>query len=246
MVSRQEIWQSPPSDLRLGKDEVHVWRASLEQDASEVRLLRAILSLDEQQRADRFHFERDRHHFIVAHSMLRDILSRYLRRPPAQVHFSYNEFGKPALARDDTGIRFNLSHSHGLGLCALTHACEIGVDIEYLRDDFASFEIAERFFSPIEVEVLRSLPEHLRVQAFFNCWTRKEAYIKALGEGLSHPLHLFAVTLTPGDPARLLHTNNDPEATQWSLAELTPREGYVAAVAVRGSMPELHCWQWQG
>jgi len=155
---------------------------------------------DERQRAERFRFERDRRRFIVAHGVLRDILGRYLKCSPAQVSFSYNQYGKPALAQESEaiGLRFNMSHSHEVALYALTRAREVGVDVELLREDFASLEIAERFFSRSEVALLNSLAPELRTDGFFNCWTRKEAYIKALGEGLSHPLDRFAVSLAPG------------------------------------------------
>lgn len=243
---RGQTWLSAPPQLRLDVDEVHVWRASLEQDPEEVEALRASLSADERRRADRFHFERDRRHFTVGRGVLRDVLSRYLGGPPAALGFSLGEFGKPALSGDDGGLRFNLSHSHGLALCAVTRGREVGVDVEHLRDDFAGVDIAERFFSPAEVAALLSLPAHQRTRAFFDCWTRKEAYIKALGEGLSHPLHLFTVSLKPGEPARLVSTDDPREAARWSVVELSPREGYAAALAIEGSRPAILLLDWGG
>ncbi len=135
----------------------------------------------------------------------------------------YDEFGEPTLSEDGGGLRFNASHSHGVALYAFTLGREVGVDIELQRDDFTSLEIAERFFSKAEICALGSLPTHLRTQAFFNCWTHKEAYIKALGEGLSHPLDCFAVSLAPGEPARLVGAEPHPlEADRWSIADLKP------------------------
>ena len=179
--------------------------------------------------------------------MLRRILSHYLDISPALIHFSYNRYGKPALAvgANDNQLRFNVSHANDVALYAVTRGREVGLDIEFIRDDFASLEIAERFFSATEVATLQSLPAQLQTEAFFNCWTRKEAYIKALGEGLSHPLHSFAVSLAPSDTAALLSTDNDPEeASRWSLVELSCDTGYVAALVVEGTTPTLRCWQW--
>lgn len=246
MILRRETWVPAPRDVRLSGDEIHVWRASTERDASAVERLWATLSPDERQRAQRFHFERDRLRFVVARGVLRDILGRYLGRPPALIRFAYNEYGKPTLAEDEGGLRFNVSHSRDAALYACTRGREVGVDIESLRDDFASLEIAERFFSKAEMSALSSLPADLLTQAFFNCWTRKEAYIKALGEGLSHPLDCFAVSLLPHEPARLISTDKDPsEAARWAIVDLNPFPGYAAAIAVRLNSPELHCWEWQ-
>jgi 4'-phosphopantetheinyl transferase len=142
-------------------------------------------------------------------------------------------------------LRFNASHSNALALYAVAREREVGIDLEFVREDFAGFEIAERFFSPREVSALRALPEGERVEAFFDCWVRKEAYIKARGEGLSHPLHTFTVSLTPGEPAALLHTEGDSrEAARWSLVGLYPCEGYRAALASEGGPPSLSCWRW--
>ena len=143
------------------------------------------------------------------------------------------------------GLCFNLSHSHGIALYAITCGREIGIDIEYFRPDVEVEKLAERFFSPREAAVLRALPEHLRKEGFFNCWTRKEAYIKAEGKGMSIPLSAFDVSLTPGEPAALLRTESHPQETsRWSLQALSPEPGYTAALAVKGHDWELKCWQW--
>ena len=240
-----ETWLPPPREVRLSAGEVHVWRASLEPDASTVERLRATLAEDERGRARRFHFERDRLRFVTGRGVLRELLGRYLGRPPALIRFAYNEYGKPSLSEEVGGLRFNSSHSHGVALYAFTLGNEVGVDVELLREDFASVEIAERFFSRAEVSALGSLPAHLRTEGFFNCWTRKEAYIKALGEGLSHPLDSFAVSLAPAEPACLISTDEDPsEADRWTIINLKPFQGYAAALAVRGSTPEVRRWEW--
>jgi 4'-phosphopantetheinyl transferase len=243
---RREAWLPAPPDLNLCGDEIHVWRAHLEDNASTVDAFWPALSVPERRRAERFHFDRDRCHFVIARGILRNILSRYLRSTPAQISFTYNQYGKPALSATKDGLHFNVSHSHGAALYAFTRACQLGIDLELLRDDFASLEIARRFFSAAEVSVLRSQQASQQTQAFFNCWTRKEAYIKALGEGLSHPLDRFSVSLTPDEHACLISTDNDSqEAANWSIIDLSPFPGYAAALAVRRRRPILRCWEWQ-
>jgi 4'-phosphopantetheinyl transferase len=248
MMNREQPWHPPREELTLSSAEVHVWRAALDPAASCVEQLQRLLSADELQRAARFHFSRDRRRFIVARGVLRDILSRYLSVPPAALEFCYSPYGKPALADGaiEKGLRFNISHAHEMALFAVTCGHEVGVDIEYLHRTIACEEIAERFFSPRECASLRAVPEELKYQAFFNCWTRKEAYIKAHGEGLSLPLDQFDVSLAPGEPAALLATRGDPhDAWRWSLQALTPGAGYVAALVVEGQARPLTCWQWR-
>lgn len=241
------VWIPAPESLTLASDEVHVWRVGLDLRLSQVQNLLQTLTEDERSRAERFYFVRDRHHFIVARGALRAILSRYLNCEPGQIRFCYNQQGKPALVREWGGdwLRFNVSHARGLALVAVTRDREIGVDVEYIRPDLANEQIAEQFFSPREVAQLRALPPALQPEAFFNCWTRKEAYIKAQGMGLSLLLDQFDVSLVPGEPAALLSTRGDPrEASRWSLRELMPGPGYIAALAVKGHGWRLSCWQW--
>jgi 4'-phosphopantetheinyl transferase len=142
-------------------------------------------------------------------------------------------------------IQFNLSHSHGTALYAVSRGREVGVDLEFIRCDLEAEQIAERFFSHSENETLRALPLSLRTYAFFLCWTRKEAYIKARGEGLSLPLDQFDVSLIPGEPAALLSTRSySDEALSWSLRNLSPASGYAAALATKARDWTLSCWQW--
>jgi 4'-phosphopantetheinyl transferase len=244
--ARHKPWSDGPDSPALADGEVHVWLARLRQPESAQRELWLSLSADERARAGRFHFRDDMEHFVVARGTLRHLLARYTGVAPHQIRFSYNGYGKPAMD-GETGspLRFNASHSNALALYAVARGREVGIDIEFVREDFAGFEIAERFFSPREVSALRALPEGERVDAFFDCWVRKEAYIKARGEGLSHPLHTFTVSLTPGEPAALLHTEGDScEAARWSLVGLYPCEGYRAALALEGGPPSLSCWRW--
>ena len=247
MTESSPSWETPPTQLILPRNAVHVWRASLHVSASELRAFEDTLAVDERARAERFYFQKHREHFIAGRGLLRNILSRYLDGAPDQLRFCYNSYGKPALTKESgaEGLCFNLSHSHGIALYAITHGREIGVDIEYFRPDVEAEKLAERFFSPREAAVLRTLPEHLRKEGFFNCWTRKEAYIKAEGKGMSIPLSTFDVSLTPGEPAALLRTqNHSQETSRWSLQALNPEPSYAAALAVKGHDRELKCWQW--
>jgi 4'-phosphopantetheinyl transferase len=241
-------WSSPPRTWVLRDSEVHVWRALLELPAPRVQALQHDLSEEELERAERFHFQRHGSHFIAARGVLRSILGRYLKIEPSQVSFSYGPYGKPEVAgkAGQRALRFNISHSHGLALYAVTHEREIGVDVERIRPDLDGEKIAERFFSPREAGMLRALPAQMRQGAFFSCWTCKEAYLKAKGEGLTLRLDQFEVSVSPGEPATLLRINGDPkEASHWSLKELDPGPGYVAALAVKGHGWHLRCWQWE-
>ena len=240
-------WCSPPERLRLDSGAVHVWRAGLDQSPSQIERFRNTLDDDERSRADRFYFSRDRERFIVARGVLRALLGRYLDTAPERLSFSYSAHGKPALASEPgaDAIRFNLSHSHGTALYAVTRGREVGVDLEFIRCDLEAEQIAERFFSHSEIVALQAVPPSIRKYAFFLCWTRKEAYIKARGEGLSMPLDQFDVSLIPGEPAALLSTKPDSdEALRWSLRNLTPASGYAAALASEGRDWNLSCWQW--
>jgi 4'-phosphopantetheinyl transferase len=241
-------WGAPPETVTLGKNEVHVWRASLELPSSEVEALQHNLTEEELVRADRFHFQRHRSHFIAARGLLRTILGRYLKTDPGTLRFGYGPRGKPELAgkAGQRALHFNVSHSHGLALYAVTDDREVGVDVERIRPDVAGEKIAERFFSPREAATLRELPAQMQQEAFFACWTRKEAYLKAIGEGITLRLDQFEVSVTPGEPAVLLSINGDlKEASHWSLKELDPGVGYVAALAVKGHGWHLRCWQWK-
>jgi 4'-phosphopantetheinyl transferase len=247
VISPVPPWRFPPETSVLGRDEVHVWRADLDQTTLQIQRFLDTLAADEQERAARFHFERDREHFIVARGVLRAILGSYLNRAPESLSFCYSSYGKPALAgaSDGNAIRFNVSHSHGAALYAVTRGREVGIDLERIRSDIAITEIAERFFSRREVATLRTLPAEVQRQAFFHCWTRKEAYIKARGEGLSLPLDQFDVSLASGEPDALLGSQRDPsEASSWLLQELAYAPGYVAALAAEGRNWRLTCWQW--
>lgn len=230
-----------PERPSLGQRDVHVWRVDLNQPLPIIERCRQLLSVDEQDRADRFHFESDRQHFIVGRGCLREMLARYLDIGVGaeSIRLSYASHGKPELAASYSQplpLKFNLAHSGDLALYAFTRVREIGVDLEQLRPDFTGDDIARRFFSSNEVGRLTSLPASVRHEAFFNCWTRKEAFIKALGDGVYHRLDGFDVSLAPGEPARILRVENTPgEECGWRLESFSPAAGFVAAVVTEQS-----------
>lgn len=238
-------WSSPPSVLTLSSNEVHVWCADLDLPAYRIQQLAQNLSPDERERADRFHFERHRRRFTAARGFLRSILGRYLPIDPGRLEFSYSKRGKPTLApaSPEEHLCFNLSHSHEMALYAVTHNRSIGIDIEHIRSNRDVEQLAKRYFSPREYEVISSLHPDQRQEGFYNGWTRKEAYLKATGEGLAG-LEEVEVSLAPGKPAALLSIKeNRQEAGRWSVCHLSPPvKGYAAALVVKGSSDRLECF----
>ena len=222
-----------PPDLGEG---VQLWRINLDAVAKPESRWQSIISPDERDRASRFHFERDRLYFCAARGLLRTLLAGYVAAEPQDLRFHYSDKGKPELAEPHASTRFsfNLSHSGGVALIGLTRDGPIGVDIEKIRDDFDTAAIARRFFSASDQEHLLSLPPQEQHQAFFRCWTLKEAFIKALGEGLSHPLHQFDVSLGTEAPVSLVTRPDPSEAALWQLQSVEAGPGYAAAVAVMG------------
>jgi 4'-phosphopantetheinyl transferase len=244
MNEQCQQWLAPPLELALACREVAVWRISLEQSPARLGELAELLTQDETARAQRFYFERDRIKFTIARGALRIILARYLNAAPASLTFSYGAQGKPALTGEQAWLNFNLSHSGMLALCAVAQGRRLGVDIECERALNDAEAIAQQNFSAAEVAVFRALPMSLRNAAFFNCWTRKEAFIKAIGQGLSYPLDKFDVTLRPAEPARFLNIANDSvETARWTLRALMPAPGYTAALACEGEISQLHCYE---
>lgn len=240
-------WSSPQETPALERDEIHVWRAALSVGQPLLVRLESTLGDDEKARAARFIFERDRDRFIAARGILRDLLGRYLRRAPQDIKFAYGPRGKPAVASGDSqpGISFNLSHSHALAVIAIAHQREVGIDIEFLRREFAGEDIAKRYFSAQEVTELNGLPAELRTEGFFLCWTRKEAYIKARGDGLHVPLDSFSVSLSPDGPSLL----SSPDASRWGIESFVPslesEPRYAAAVVAERKDWSLRYFEWK-
>jgi 4'-phosphopantetheinyl transferase len=243
------FWQLPPEELSIDADQIHIWRLWLDLPDQQLEYLRRILSEDQIQRGRRFRFLRDKKRFIAAQGLIREILSRYLALAPERIRFVYNKYGKPDLEErsKSEGWHFNLSHSEDVALLGISGGFRVGVDIERIKPDRATEDIARRFFSPNELDTLITHPEDQRIAAFYRCWTRKEAYIKAHGEGLSIPLDQFEVSISLGEPPHLINIQgNVDEASRWSLHHLEPMEGYVAALAVEGHPKELNYYQWWG
>lgn len=226
------MWSPAPLSLSLPAGEVHVWRHRLQQPPELHESYLRTLAEDERTRASRFHFDKHRRHFVAGRGFLRALLARYLDTTPEEVRFAYGPYGKPVLdgAYSESSLRFNASHSGEWAVYAFVQDQEVGVDVEHIKADFETEGIAERFFSALEVQTLSGLAEEEKPAAFFRCWTRKEAYIKALGSGLSHPLDSFDVTLAPGEPAALAR------AEGWSLFDLEVAPQYAAALAVEGQV----------
>jgi len=211
-------------------------------EASEHRYAQCFswLSSDEAARAARFHFEEHRRAFILGRGVLRALLGGILKMPPGEIQFSYGPKGKPSLADASSPVLFNASNSGNLAVYAVTEGCDIGIDVELLRPIPEMENIAARFFAPAEASELMALPEPDRPQAFFNCWTRKEAYIKAIGDGLSVPLDSFRVTLRPGAGAEMLCLGGSIEAAKgWMLHDFDPAPGFVGAIAYPGCSREI-------
>ncbi|NEP09962.1 MAG: 4'-phosphopantetheinyl transferase superfamily protein [Symploca sp. SIO2C1] len=244
MKTVEDLWQAPPKNLVLSEDDVHVWRAKLDLPAAQIQQLAQTLSTDEQQRADRFYFEKDTKHFIAGRGFLRTILGCYLDLQPGQLKFSYSSRGKPALANIGRGgtLDFNLSHSRGMALYAVTRNRQIGIDLEYIRSISDVEQLAKRFFSPRESAVISSVSPEQKQEEFFKGWTAKEAYLKATGDGLAG-LEEVEISLTPGEPAALLSIQGDTQlASHWCLYPLSPAPGYQAAMMVEGHDWHLKCW----
>jgi len=241
------VWKSPPKSLLLLEKDVHIWRAALDLPNSDLEELKQKLSIDERIKAEHFHFERERRRFIVGRGILRRILGFYLSIKPVDLQFSYGKNGKPGLANSfgNRRIDFNMTRSEGLALYGFALDRQIGVDVERMRDIPEMNRIVEIFFSERENDIFRSLPENRKKEAFFRCWTRKEAFIKATGNGLSQSLDRFDVSMDPDEPARLLGIEGSSKATtRWSIQDLKPAPGFAAAFAVEGRKWQLHCWQW--
>lgn len=233
-----QIWQPADKCPPLKAGEVHVWRASLYVSGDRLDVLAGHLDEGELAQAERFRFDEDRRRFLASHGYLREVLGSYLGVSPHDVRFTNDEHGKPTLAGASARnpIRFNMSHCKSTALYAVSLGREVGIDVEDIRPETADAAVARRFFAEAEAAALEALPQAERTAAFFACWTRKEAFLKARGLGLMAPLDAFEVSLLPDEPAAIKSTAFDPrEASRWTLLSLCPGEGLAAALAVEGS-----------
>lgn len=233
----------------LGPDDVHVWRVALDAGEPHRQGLASTLSIAEQARAARLRSSTSRHRYVVARGTMRVLLSRYLDREPGSLDLVVGDHGKPLLAVGDDSLLFNLSRSGDRALLSMTRGRQVGVDLEMVDRRVDHEAVARRFFSPREQGQLATLPPCQRRLAFFTGWTRKEAFVKARGHGLSLGLHRFSVMLLPDQPARLLEFEEEPgKATRWSLVDLGAGAGggYAAALAVEGSTARVSWLVWEG
>lgn len=232
-----------PLSFELTEQMVHVWSLRTEASNAVVAKFELFLTPDERKRAEAFRFENLRQSFVLTRGALRVLLGRYLHVPPAEIRLAYGSKGKPRLAESESPA-FNVSHSGGLAVFSFAERGEIGIDVEEIHALTDMQDVAERFFCPAETAELISLPVNQRERAFFHCWTRKEAYIKALGEGLSVPLNDFQVTLRPGEPASILYIGGDANAAAtWRLYDLELSPGYAGALAYHGLGRQLQLLQ---
>ena len=236
-------WKIPPSTLVLLEHEVHIWQVPLEQLPPTIERLAQLISDDERARAELFHFERDRNHYFVGRGVLRITLGKYLGISPEQIQFQYGDHGKPALP--GLPLRFNLAHSNNLMLLAVTLHHEIGIDVEHLHLMPEAEGIASRFFTKAENKALRALPESQKLEGFFIQWVCKEAYLKALGDGLAKPLDEFEILSTIRRPQGLLKVVDNPtESKRWFFKVFRPTDGYIAALTVEQKDLKSVYWQW--
>ena len=242
----------PSNDLggaarRLAPGQLHLWRVPLDPPPAVVDREARLLAPDEAERAARFRFDRHRRRYIVGRAFLRRVLGAYVGREPERIEFTYGDKGKPGLAEPPAEpLHFNLSNSSELALVGLTRVAPLGVDLERTRDLSDLEAIAERFFSKSESEVLLALPREQQGEGFFNCWTRKEAYLKAIGDGLTAPLDAFDVTLRPGEEARMTALEGSRDrARRWRLLHLDPGTGYTGAVAIEADVDGVEAWSWR-
>ena len=238
------VWAAPAAFVEPSVGEVHVWRSELDAVADDdVERLAGTLAADERARADSFVFAPDRRRFIVGRAALRSVLAGYLGIAPAAVALGRTPQGRPTLTGAHAGaLAFSVSRSAGLALCAVTIGRDVGVDVERIMGGVAQDLLHDRVLSPAELTALRALAPAARERAFFAVWTRKEAYAKARGLGLSLPFEQFTMTTDLGAAALVAAADDDP--LRWTLCDLEAGPGYAAALAVEGTLGRVLAWEW--
>lgn len=241
-------WQHPSEKPILPGDRVHLWRAQLDLSACQIDSLATLLSTDETARANRFHFDTHRQRFIVARGILRLLLGHYLQIAPHDIEFQYSDRGKPFLAGSKQDcLQFNLSHSQAYALYGFTYNHPIGVDLEYIKNALDAVKIAQRFFSESESKLTEEAAEEDRPMKFCQLWTAKEAYLKAVGTGLSGSLSSVEISLERDREPKLLAIEQDPSAAaNWSLYSCFPTPDFLAAVAIAAPIArhQIDYWHW--
>lgn len=229
----------------LGEKEIHVWRINFNAQLKAQRFFHDLLNPDEKDRVSKFRFAKDKRKFNISRGVLRILVGEYLEMDPQKVTFRYEKYGKPQL-QHETRMKFNVSHSGDMAIIGFVKDYDIGVDIEHVKNDFNVLDLAENFFSRHEIEMLRTIPPKEQPLAFYRCWTRKEAFIKAEGSGLSFPLHEFTVSMTKDNEAKLEHTDWNPDAKhQWSMFSFKPAQNYIAALAINDSATSFKVFDWK-
>lgn len=237
------MWKNPPETLELLDSKIDVWSVNINNYTNKLFDYWELLSSSEKEKADRFRFEKDKNCYVIARGLLRILLSRYLNIKSQKINFRYAEKGKPYLEHP-SNIKFNLSHSKNCIVLAFTKNIELGIDVEYAKNNLEILQVAESFFSKQEIKALKSIQSIYRLSAFYNCWTRKEAFIKATGDGLSFPLNQFTVSLESSESAELVETRWDnKEKDLWSLETFTPQKDYIGAVASRNKIKGINYYK---
>lgn len=231
--------------VELGEQELHIWTAQLIASDSAVTGFERLLSPEETDRYRRFHFQQHRRSYAISHGVLRSLLGRYTKVSPEEIEFRYEHAGKPALAIPEAPLSFNMAHSGNLAVYAFARNCRVGIDVERVRALAHMESIASRFFSPEECSQVLALDTPERVEAFFRCWTRKEAYLKAVGDGLSMPLDRFQVSVAPNAPAAVLRPA-EGHAGPWQMHHFEPDPEYLGAVAYDGAARRIYTWPLTG
>ncbi len=237
------LWMKPEAQPVVGAGELHIWQVKLARTEGELSTLAELLSVDERERAARFHFDRDRQHFIAGRGILRSILARYLCQPAESLTFAYGSRGKPALAGGQ--VQFNLAHSGGVAVIAVARRSAVGIDVEQIRVVPRWEGVTNSFFSAAERKAISSLPSIDRLYGFFTCWTQKEAYLKATGDGIGVPLDRFDVSVIPGSQPRLLHVADAPEETRrWHFHTLPLTSDFIGVAAHDGPIDAVQHFRW--
>lgn len=225
--------------ITLPPNTIHFWYCRFDLDNFRLPYYNTLLSNDEKRKADKFKFLVDQQKYVTFRGILRILLSRYLDKNPEEILFKYGAFGKPDV-KTNTALRFNISHSGNMAVFGFVQNYAIGVDIEKIKQDFDPLDLAKSFFSEEEINALSQAKDSVMFQAFYRCWTRKESFIKAVGEGLSYPLDSFAVTMDNDHRAKFLKIDNDQDSkSNWQLHSFVPTQDYIAAITTKGNPKKI-------